>query len=311
MDEVAPRLPEDIGRGRYEPAPLLGCEQSNDKKDTGQDKSVDRDEVPRSSNADGVTIAGSRDNRRDVTPIVLGRPDAVRGDSQWRETNPFRARHDLRTPLNAIALATRVLDLTYQDQIARAETEQMLKTLGRNVQYLHKLVEKIIEENTNLQTESGVKLERRELDLWPLVEGLIHDLRPVAGTGSTQLINDVPNHLIVYADASLLRRVFQNLIANAIKSTPRGEVRIGARELDDQGEVECWVADNGAGFSQDHLAKVFDELETDSERTNGLGLGLAIVKTFIEAHGGKVTVESKLDFGSTFRFTLPDRGRSR
>jgi len=219
--------------------------------------------------------------------------------------------HDLRTPLNAIALATRVLDLTYQDQIARAETEQMLKTLGRNVQYLHKLVEKIIEENTNLQTESGVKLERRELDLWPLVEGLIHDLRPVAGTGSTQLINDVPNHLIVYADASLLRRVFQNLIANAIKSTPRGEVRIGARELDDQGEVECWVADNGAGFSQDHLAKVFDELETDSERTNGLGLGLAIVKTFIEAHGGKVTVESKLDFGSTFRFTLPDRGRSR
>jgi two-component system, OmpR family, phosphate regulon sensor histidine kinase PhoR len=219
--------------------------------------------------------------------------------------------HDLRTPLNAIALATRVLDLTYQDQIARAETEQMLKTLGRNVQHLQKLVEKIIEENTNLQTESGVKLERREFDLWPLVEDLIHDLHPVAGTGSTRLANDVPHHLIVYADASLLRRVFQNLIANAIASTPRGEVRIGARELDDQGEVECWVADNGAGFPEDHLTRVFDELETDSERTNGLGLGLAIVKTFIEAHGGKVTVESKLGFGSTFRFTLPNRGRSR
>lgn len=219
--------------------------------------------------------------------------------------------HDLRTPLNAVALATRVLDLTYEDQKAHAETDQMLKTLGRNVKHLQKLVEKIIEENTNLQTESGVKLERRELDLWPLVEGLIHDLHPVAGTDSTKLTNEVPNHLVVYADASLLRRVFQNLIGNAIKFTPRGEVRIGARDLDDQGEVECWVTDNGAGFSEDHLERVFDELETDAERTNGLGLGLAIVKTFIEAHGGKVTVESKLDVGSTFRFTLPNRGGSR
>ena len=57
---------------------------------------------------------------------------------------------------------------------------------------------KIIEENTNLQTEAGVKLERRELDLWPLVEGLIHDLRPVAGTGSTKLINKVPHRLVAY-----------------------------------------------------------------------------------------------------------------
>ena len=134
--------------------------------------------------------------------------------------------HDLRTPLNAISLATRVLEVTFKERIERAETAQMLKSLGRNVQHLQKLVEKIIEENTNLRTETGIKLERREFDLWPLVEALIHNLHPVAGTGSTRLANKVPHHLVVYADASLLRRVFQNLIANAIRFTPRGKVTV-------------------------------------------------------------------------------------
>ena len=183
----------------------------------------------------------------------------------------------------------------------------MLKTLGRNVQHLQRLVEKIIEENTNLRTETGIKLERREFDLWPLVEALIHDLHPVAGTGSTQLINKVPHHVVVYADASLLRRIFQNLIANAIKSTPRGRVLIEAQEPSRDGVVQCQVSDNGTGIAEERLEKVFDELETDSQNEGGLGLGLAIVKTFIEAHGGKVTVESKLGVGSTFQFTLPIR----
>jgi two-component system, OmpR family, phosphate regulon sensor histidine kinase PhoR len=213
--------------------------------------------------------------------------------------------HDLRTPLNAISLATRVLELSFREPSQQTETGQMLKTLGRNVHHLQRLVEKIIEENTNLQTESGIKLERRELDLWPLVEALIHDLRPVAGTGSTKLINKVPQRLVVFADASLLRRIFQNLIANAIRFTPRGKVVIKAQKIESEGLVECRVTDNGGGISPDRLGKVFDELETDSKNEGGLGLGLAIVKTFVEAHGGRVTVESTEGSGSTFQFTLP------
>ena len=215
--------------------------------------------------------------------------------------------HDLRTPLNAVALATRVLEVTFQDGSERADTSRMLKTLGRNVQHLQRLVGKIIEENTNLQTESGIKLERRELDLWPLVEALIYDLHPVAGTDSTKLINKVPQRLVVYADASLLRRIFQNLIANAIKFTPRGKVVMRAAELGSEGLVECQVSDNGSGIPEERLEKVFEELETDSQSEGGLGLGLAIVKTFVEAHGGKATAESKQGVGSTFRFTLPGK----
>ena len=216
--------------------------------------------------------------------------------------------HDLRTPLNAISLAGRILELTLPERGGGGtETSQMLKALRRNVQHLEGLVGKVLEESANLQTEIGVKLQRRELDLWPLVEALIHDLHPVAGTASTQLINKVPDDLVVFADASLLRRVFQNLIANAIKYTPRGEVIIGARELGTEDAVECWVSDNGAGIPAEVVEKVFDKGETDPETEGGTGLGLAIVKTFTEAHGGTVTVESKEGIGSTFRFSLPTK----
>ncbi len=215
--------------------------------------------------------------------------------------------HDLRTPLNAISLAERVLHLTLTAGRAGAETVQMLSALRRNVKQLEHLVAKVLEENTNLETEAGMKLERREFDLWSLVEGLIHDLHPVAGTSSTHLINKVPDGLFVYADASLLRRLFQNLIANAIKYTPRGEIVIGARELGAEGVIECSVSDNGAGISEEFLGKVFEKGETDSDSETGMGLGLTIVKTIAEAHGGKVTVESKEGLGSTFLVSLPAR----
>ena len=210
--------------------------------------------------------------------------------------------HDLRTPLNAISLATRVLEATLAEAGAR-----MLKTLRRNVQQLDALVSKVIEENTNLLTETGIRLERRTLDLWPLVEAVIQDLHPVAGTTSARLINKVPDDLAVYADASALRRIFQNLIANAIEYAPRGEVVLEARALDAEGAVECSVSDNGAGIPAERLDRVFDPLETDPAKEGGLGLGLAIVKTFVEAHEGTVIVESQEGAGSTFRFTLPGR----
>jgi two-component system, OmpR family, phosphate regulon sensor histidine kinase PhoR len=213
--------------------------------------------------------------------------------------------HDLRTPLNAVAVVASGLEETFRDRNAREDTEWMLESLRRNVKQLQGLVEKIIQENTNLCTESSIKLERREFDLWPLAEALIYDLRPLAKTSGTQLVNEVPHHLVVYADASLLKRVFQNLISNAVRHTPHGRVVLGARESTSDGTVECWVMDDGAGISRDKLERIFDELESDSADGSGLGLGLAIIKRFVEAHGGRVNVESRQGLGSKFHFTLP------
>ena len=150
---------------------------------------------------------------------------------QRREEYLSFVAHDLRTPLNAILLATNVLELALPAPAAKAAHAQMLRTLQRNVRHLDSLVCKVIEENTSLLAELGIKLERRALDLWPLVEGLVHDLRPIAHDAGARLDNQVPDDLVVYADAALLRRVFQNVVANAIEYTPHGEVLIGARQL--------------------------------------------------------------------------------
>ena len=229
---------------------------------------------------------------------------AVEAQARREEYLAFVA-HDLRTPLHAISLAGRVLEDVLPRDGATDETHRMLRVLRRNVDRLEGLVTKILEENANLQTETGVHIERRDLDLWSLVEALIHDIHPVAGTGSTRLVNDVPEDLLAYADAALLRRILQNLIANAIRHTPRGEVVIGARESSAGDTVECWVTDNGIGIPADRVESIFDKGETHSEGAGASGLGLAIVKTFTEGHGGKVSAESEVGKGSTFRFSLP------
>ena len=219
--------------------------------------------------------------------------------------------HDLRTPLNAISLAGRVLEIKLTTRDTSTDVVQMLKALRRNVQQLEVLIGKVLEENANLEVDTGLKLERRNFDLWPLVESLIQDLHPVAATSGTCLVNNVPEDLVVYADAGLLRRVFQNLIANAIKYTPQGQVIVGALEQSTEKTIECWVTDNGMGIPEPLVGKIFDKGETDPDSAGGLGLGLAIVKTFTEASGGNITVESEEGIGSTFRFSLPAKESSR
>ncbi len=214
--------------------------------------------------------------------------------------------HDLRTPLNAIALASKFLSRCLPATIA-PEATRMVGILMRNVQHLERLVARVIEENSHLQSESGIRLERREAQLWPLVEALLEDVQPLAAKAGTRLLNEVPDDLMVYADAELLRRVIQNLLANAIKFTPGGTVTVSAQLVDAAGTVECAITDDGPGIAPERIGKIFDKGETETEGEGGLGLGLAIVKTLVEAHAGKVSVESAPGQGSRFRFQLPAR----
>ena len=216
--------------------------------------------------------------------------------------------HDLRTPLTAIALATRILELETATGRAGADADRILSMLRRNVRHLESLIEKVLKESAHVQTEMGMQLECRTFDLWPLVEAVIQDVKPVAETAGTSVSSRISHDLLIYADASLLRRIFQNLLANAITYTPRGEVVIDAREVDPSGSIECLVSDNGSGIPKARLDKLFKKLETDPQKQGGTGLGLAIVKSFVEAQGGTVSVETMEGVGTTFRFTLPGAG---
>lgn len=223
---------------------------------------------------------------------------------QRREDYLAFVAHDLQTPLFAISLAGRMLEKTLPLHGYGPDTAQMLNTLSRSAQQLEGLVRKVLDENMNLQSDAGIKVVRREFDLWPLVVALQEDLLSVAEESGTRLANKMPHDLVVFADAGLLRRVLQNLVSNAIRYAPQGKVVVQASR-NAEGHVECTVSDDGAGIPAEILGSIFDKGESDSSTNESKGLGLAIVQQFTEAHGGTVTVESKEGQGSTFRFTLP------
>lgn len=212
--------------------------------------------------------------------------------------------HDLRTPLSAISLAASALELSVPGIPDNGTIARMILVVQRNAGQVGSLVKKVLEESDQLSTDEGVKPVRRKFDLWPMVASVLHDIRPIAGAEGTRLINEVPFELVVFADAHLFRRIMQNLIGNAIRYTPQGEVRIGA-QTDADGTLQCWVCDTGCGIPAELIATVFEKGSGDPDREDSTGLGLAIVRTFVEAHGGTVRAESPVGEGCTIRFFLP------
>ena len=224
---------------------------------------------------------------------------------QRREEHLAFIAHDLRSPLSAIAMAAQLLEATIPD-VAKGERAAALpETMHRNVGRLNSLVVKVVQEEVNLKAKVNERVGRRVVNLRALVEALVKDQRPLADASNLHLINEIPVGLTAFADAGMVSLIFQNLISNAIDYPPNGKVIVGAGAGEGSAAVECWVGDNGAGIPADRLEKVFDKLESDPGRRSGMGLGLAIVKQFVEAHGGRVSVESEFGQGSTFRFTIP------
>jgi len=262
---------------------------------------------------EGVDITGDP-NR--ILNAVIDRAVALAVDTyakekaleiqQRREEHLSFVIHDLRTPLTAIHAAGRILETSLADAAKTGRVANMLDILQRNALRLNALVTTASQEQYNLaaSTAEEVKVAGREFDLWPLVQGLVWDLRALVETVPVQIINTVPDNCVVYADPVLMTQVFQNLLSNAIKYTAKGEIVVGA-EPTEMNKVRCWVRDTGAGIPPERLAKVFEKFETDPKKKGGLGLGLAIVKQIVEAHGGQIFVESEVGRGSTFSFVLP------
>jgi signal transduction histidine kinase len=210
----------------------------------------------------------------------------------------------LRTPLQAISLATTTLERSLPDESKTELFTSSVSMLRRNISRLDVLIKRVLQEERNLQLDESLKVEKREFDLWSLVESTIQDLYPIASDAHTTLVNDVPSDMTIFADARLLGQVFQNLISNAIKFTPNGKITVGANT--ENGTAECWIQDTGAGIDADRLDKIFDKLETDQQPDKrGVGLGLAIVKQIMELHSGTVTVESRVGEGSIFTLRFP------
>jgi len=124
-----------------------------------------------------------------------------------------------------------------------------------------------------------------------------------------EIVNTIPEKLTVYADINILQTILRNLISNAIKFTPiGGKVSLSAKENRDN-KVEITIKDTGIGMSQTIIGNLFRlDVQTNREGTKGepsTGLGLILCKEFVEIHGGSIWVESEVEKGSEFTFTIP------
>jgi signal transduction histidine kinase len=153
--------------------------------------------------------------------------------------------------------------------------------------------------------ESGtLKVEFSPLAPGALVREVAEQVKPLASHHRLCVL--LPEALpAIRGDRDRLQQVFMNLLSNALKFTPAGgEISLGA-ELQ-PGNVRFWVADTGPGIPPEHLDHLFDRYwQGNKHDRRGAGLGLAISKGLVEAHGGRIWVESQLGRGSTFCFALP------
>ena len=120
--------------------------------------------------------------------------------------------------------------------------------------------------------------------------------------GARLVVAELPD---VCGDARQLRRVLQNLVANAVKFRSERPLRIEVTAQRDSREWVVGVRDNGIGIRREDVAHVFDMFSRVAPNVDGTGIGLAICRRIVEAHGGRIWVEPADDGGSLFRFTLP------
>jgi two-component system, OmpR family, phosphate regulon sensor histidine kinase PhoR len=166
--------------------------------------------------------------------------------------------HDLRTPINAIGLLIEELKMTCEEN-ATAEYGETFVLLKRNLQRLSNQINQVLAGHSNgPATEAAFQPQRRVFELWPLVQGLILDFRSIAAKENVNVVNQIPYLLTVCADAALISQVFQNLLSNAFKHSPDGQVTISAAV--EAGSVTCRVQDTGRGIPAEMLTPSSNKL---------------------------------------------------
>ncbi|HXI11155.1 MAG TPA: response regulator [Thermoanaerobaculia bacterium] len=209
--------------------------------------------------------------------------------------------HDLRTPLTAVILGVDMLEK--HGDLNPAQREMMAIAAGGGKTLLG-MVNDLLD--VEKMASSSTKLQYEELSPDSLVAGAIEQVCSLAEGSDTRLVSDVtPGLPFLQGDENKLSRTLVNLIANAIKFTPSGSVTISVfMEGDDF--MRFAVRDTGEGIPPEAFERIFEKFgQVGSSKKVGTGLGLAFCKLAVEAHGGRIKVESTPGVGSTFSFTIP------
>ncbi|MCZ7380251.1 MAG: ATP-binding protein [Candidatus Methanoperedens sp.] len=217
------------------------------------------------------------------------------------------ASHELRTPLTVI---NSYLEMFEDGMLGELDDNQSEKfaVIRSQTDHMIRLVEDMLD---TLKLESRkFKIQKQSLKLDEIAKSAVDEVSRLADLKehamSLKINGELPR---IRGDRQRIKQVFGNLLTNAIKYTPN-KGRINVELKNENGHLLVSISDNGVGIAEEEHDKIFEKFYTvggksltrESER---MGLGLTIAKGIVEAHGGRIWVESKLDKGSTFYFTLP------
>lgn len=210
--------------------------------------------------------------------------------------------HDLKNPLTTIGIVTQLWKkVPPEDSIRQSE---MITRINRSAEQMSSLIAALLDFS---KIQSGtLLLDCRAEDLRQVLSRALDSFRVQAEAKRIGLeMSMSPDIPLVLCDRHRIDQVLDNLLSNALKFTPEGgRIRVSATRSDDG--VRISVSDTGPGIQPEHLSKIFQRYwQAEKTRGVGSGLGLSIAKGIVEAHGGKIGVESTSGAGATFYFTLP------
>ena len=205
--------------------------------------------------------------------------------------------HEIRTPLNAILGFSRIIAETENAE----ERLQYYDIVEKNNMRLQELINEILDLS---KIESGMmEFNYAPVSLYTLCEDVKNTYSFRCQPGVELVFEESDPSLVISTDRNRLFQVFSNLIGNATKFTAKGSISFGYKLTEK--EIVFHIADTGSGISDDKIDKIFDRFIMANNQVQGTGLGLSISKIIVEKLGGKIAVQSKMETGTTFTFTLP------
>ena len=205
--------------------------------------------------------------------------------------------HEIRTPLNAILGFSRIIAETENAE----ERLQYYDIVEKNNMRLQELINEILDLS---KIESGMmEFNYAPVSLYILCEDVKNTYSFRCQPGVELVFEESDPSLVISTDRNRLFQVFSNLIGNATKFTAKGSISFGYKLTEK--EIVFHIADTGSGISDDKIDKIFDRFIMANNQVQGTGLGLSISKIIVEKLGGKIAVQSKMETGTTFTFTLP------
>lgn len=278
---------------------------------------VNRDEDGNSISFFGVLkdITQSKDVEEQlkeyVEKLAVLNRKLVKSETELKKINASKDKffsiiaHDLRAPFTSLLGLTDFL--TYDiDNLSKEEVKVFAQKINISSKGIYELVENLLEW-ARVQTAT-MEYNPHTFDLYSLGGTIITTMVGVSVKKNITIENNISKETNIYADKNTITSVFQNLIANALKFTkPGGTISVDAKLNNKYYLIS--VKDNGVGIAADIVEKLFkiDEHHTTCGTANekGTGLGLILCKELVEMNGGKIWVESEIDKGSTFYFTVP------